>query len=208
MENQNLNSISNQLKISLIKTSNKSKIPHLGSCLSCLDILVTLYWHVLKINTKDTSDLNRDRFVLSKGHAAPILFQILALKGLIKKESIENFGEDGSDFHEHPPKPGIIAGIEAATGSLGHGLSMALGMAKAGKIQGKEFSVYVLIGDGECNEGSIWEAALVASAQKLNNLNVVIDYNKWQATGRSNEITSLEPLEDKWQAFGWEVQLI
>jgi len=208
MEFKELTQISNQLRVNLLKTSNAAKIPHLGSCLSCVDILTTLYWRELSINPKSPFDLDRDRFILSKGHAAPALFQVLALKGFIEMNIIRDFGVDGSYFHEHPPKPGIVAGIEAATGSLGHGLPMALGMAKAAKIQKKSYRVYAIVGDGECNEGSIWEAALLASSLKLNNLTVIIDYNKWQATGRSNEITNLSPLFDKWLSFGWHVQEI
>ena len=110
-------------------------------------------------------------------------------------------------FHEHPPKPGYIAGIEAATGSLGHGLPMAIGMALAERIQKLEYRTYAMLSDGECNEGSIWEAA-IASAQKLNKLTVIIDYNKWQATGRSQQVMAIEPLSDKWKSFGWDIQEI
>ena len=109
-------------------------------------------------------------------------------------------------FHEHPPKPGYIEGVEAATGSLGHGLPMALGMAIAKRIQGSNSRCYALLSDGECNEGSIWESAMLSAAQKVNNLTAIIDYNKWQATGRSQEVMALEPLVDKWKAFGWHAQ--
>ena len=118
------------------------------------------------------------------------------------------FGKQGSVFHEHPPKPGCIPGIEAATGSLGHGLPMALGMALSSRLTGKSYECYALISDGECNEGSIWECAMMASAQNVDNLTVIIDYNKWQATGRSNEIMSLHPLRQKWAAFGWNTKEI
>ena len=111
-------------------------------------------------------------------------------------------------FHEHPPKPGLINGIEAATGSLGHGFPMALGMALSSKIQNKKFKTYALLSDGECNEGSIWEAALLAPKLKINSLIGIVDYNKWQATGRSQEITFFEPFLEKWKAFGWHVQEI
>ena len=197
--------ISNSLRKKIIHTSAKSKIPHLGSCFSCLDLLVYLYWEVLKINPKDSYKINRDRFVLSKGHAAPALFQVLAEKGFFNSKLLDDFGKSGSFFHEHPPKPGLIPGIEAATGSLGHGLPMALGMALAEKLNSLDFYTYALISDGECNEGTIWEAAMLAASKKVEKLTAIIDYNKWQATGRSKEILALEPLNQKWESFGWHV---
>ncbi len=200
-----LNLISNELRKKIINTSAKSKIPHLGSCLSCVDILVYLYWKILKINSKYPNNINRDRFVLSKGHGAPALFHVLAEKEFFNINLLEEFGKSGSFFHEHPPKPGLIPGIEAATGSLGHGLPMALGMALAEKINNLDFFTYSLISDGECNEGTIWEAAMLAASKKVSKLTVVIDYNKWQATGRSREILALEPLNHKWKSFGWHV---
>ncbi len=208
MENNKSNSeikkIANELRIKIVKTSSTAKIPHLGSCLSCLDILVCLYWHELKIDPKYPNKPNRDRFILSKGHGAPALFQVLAKKGFFPLQYLESFGKPGSLFHEHPPKPGLIPGIEAATGSLGHGFPMALGMALASRISKKNFRTYALLSDGECNEGSIWEAALLAGAQKMSSLTAIIDFNKWQATGRSKEIMALEPLTKKWESFGWQ----
>ena len=167
-----------------------------------------LYWSFLKVDPKDPSDQDRDRFLLSKGHGAPALFQVLAVKWFFPLEDLNEFGKQGSFFHEHPPKPGYINGIEAATGSLGHGLPMGLGMAISAKIQGKDFNTVVLLSDGECNEGSIWEAALLAPSLKVDNLIAIIDYNKWQATGRSKEIMALEPLSSKWESFGWDCQEI
>ena len=203
-----LKDIANNLRKKIITTSAKSKIPHIGSCLSCLDILVFLYWEELDINPLNFDYEGRDRFVLSKGHGAPALFQVLAERGFFPKVNLAKFGEAGSVFHEHPPKPGFIPGIEAATGSLGHGLPMALGMALAEKINNLGYRTYALLSDGECNEGSIWEAAMLAAGQKVNKLTAIIDYNKWQATGRSQEIMALEPLTDKWKSFGWAVQEI
>ena len=204
----NLNLISNSLRKKIINTSARGNIPHLGSCLSCIDILVFLYWEELKFNSKDSTNINRDRFVLSKGHGAPALFQVLAEKEFFDRKSLNEFGQPGSVFHEHPPKPGLIPGIEAATGSLGHGFPMALGMALAEKINSLDFYTYALISDGECNEGTIWEAAMLAASNKVNKLTAIIDYNKWQATGRSNQILALEPLNQKWKSFGWEVEEI
>ena len=200
---QSLEAIARKIRFRTIRNSHLSGTPHLGSCLSCTDILVWLYWNVLRVDPENTSAIERDRFVLSKGHAAPVLFQVLAEKGFFPKEQLETYGQDGSLFGEHPPTPSHLPGIEAATGSLGHGLPMALGMAIAGRIQGHSYDVYAVLSDGECNEGSVWEAALMAAAQRVSNLTIFIDYNKWQATGRSNEVLGLAPLEKKWKAFGW-----
>ena len=203
-----LKEISRNLRKRIIETSSNSRIPHIGSCLSCLDILVYLYWNELNINPEEPTAYNRDRFLLSKGHGAPGLFQVLAERGFFKKEKLLEFGKPGSVFHEHPPKPGYIPGVEAATGSLGHGFSMALGMAVSTKITSTNFRCYTMLSDGECNEGSIWEAALLAPKLNVDNLTVIVDFNKWQATGRSEEITSLQPLDLKWKSFGWHVQEI
>ena len=156
--------------------------------LSCVELLTVLYWKELKINTNIPDLEDRDRFILSKGHGAPVLFQVLAERGFFPVERLDEFGQPGSVFHEHPPKPGYIPGVEAATGSLGHGLPMALGMAIAQRIKGSKGRSYALLSDGECNEGSIWEAAMMAAGQSVDHLTAIIDYNKWQATGRSKEV--------------------
>jgi len=166
-------------------------------------LLVWLYWNVLKVDVKNPKATDRDRFILSKGHAAPVLFQVLAERGFLSRADLEDYGSNGSILGEHPPSPGHLPGIEAATGSLGHGLPMGLGMALAARIQGQAYQVFAILSDGECNEGSIWECALMASAQKVSNLTLFVDYNKWQATGRSNEVLGLAPLSNKWRAFGW-----
>ncbi len=203
-----LTSIAKTIRRRTIETSARASIPHLGSCLSCIEILTALYWEELKIDPLEPESPDRDRFVLSKGHGAPVLFQVLAERGYFPIERLDEIGKCGSVFHEHPPKPGLVPGIEAATGSLGHGLPMALGMAIAGRIKGGKRRVYALLSDGECNEGSIWEAAMMAAGQKINQLTAIIDYNKWQATGRSQEVMALEPLAAKWEAFGWHTQEI
>ena len=191
-----------------VETSARARIPHLGSCLSCVELLTALYWKELRLDPKDPDAPNRDRFVLSKGHGAPVLFQVLAERGFFPVERLTEFGQPGSVFHEHPPKPGYIQGVEAATGSLGHGLPMALGMAISQRIQGSDSRCYALLSDGECNEGSIWEAAMLAAGQHVHTLTALVDYNKWQATGRSQEVMALEPLATKWEAFGWHAQEI
>jgi len=203
-----LNAKALSLRQRLVTTSATARIPHLGSCLSCVELLVALYWQELRIDPAQSEAPDRDRFLLSKGHGAPILFQVLAERGFFPLERLEDFGKAGSVFHEHPPKPGYIPGIEAATGSLGHGLPMALGMALAARIQQRPTRCYALLSDGECNEGSIWEAALLAASQKVYTLTAIIDFNKWQATGRSQEVMALDPLAAKWEAFGWHAQEI
>lgn len=191
------------LRARIIETSSKTGTPHLGSCLSCVDILTSLYFSVLRVDTSNPRAPERDRCILSKGHGALGLFHVLAERGFYPLSDLDTYGEDGGVFAEHPPTPDHLAGIEAATGSLGHGLPLGLGMALAGRIQGQSYNVYAVLGDGECNEGSVWEAAMLAAAQKVANVCVIIDFNKWQATGRSREIMALDPLADKWRAFGW-----
>lgn len=198
-----LEKVARNIRARVIETSHKTQTPHLGSCLSCVDILVAAYFEVLRIDPSNPADENRDRFILSKGHAAPALFQVLALRGYYPETMLDSYGEDGGIFAEHPPIPSRLPGIEAATGSLGHGFPMGLGMALAARIRGQQYKVYSLVSDGECNEGSVWEAAMLAASQKMENLTVIVDFNKWQATGRSEEIMALNPLMDKWRAFGW-----
>lgn len=198
-----LDHIASVLRARIIETSSKTSTPHLGSCLSCVDLLVAVYFSVLNIDPKNPKDPKRDRFILSKGHAAPALFQVLAMRGFYPESWLENYGQDGSVFAEHPPTPDHLDGIEAATGSLGHGLPLGLGMALSARIKNLSYNVFAILSDGECNEGSVWEAAMLAAAQKVTNLHVMIDFNKWQATGRSQEVMALDPLVDKWRAFGW-----
>ena len=191
------------LRSRIIETSSKTGTPHLGSCLSCVDILTALYFSVLNIDPANPKAANRDRCILSKGHGAMGLFHVLAARGFYPLSDLDNYGQDGGVFAEHPPTPDHLAGIEAATGSLGHGLPIGLGMAMSARIQVQTYNVYAVLGDGECNEGSNWEAAMLASAQRVSNLCVIVDFNKWQATGRSQEVMALDPLVDKWKAFGW-----
>lgn len=199
-----LEDIARSLRARIIENSHKTGTPHLGSCLSCIDMLVAIYFSVLRIDPKKPTAPERDRFILSKGHSAPALFQVLARKGFYPESLLDTYGQDGGVFAEHPPTPDHLAGIEAATGSLGHGLPIGLGMAMTARIQKLDFKVYALLGDGECNEGSVWEAAMMAAAQQVDNLMIFVDFNKWQATGRSEEVLALAPLVDKWRAFGWD----
>ena len=195
--------MSRRVRGKVIELSHKAATPHLGSSLSCTDILVAAYWGgVLRIDPNDPSSPDRDRFILSKGHAATTLYTALAYRGFFPTEVLDTYMDPGSCLAEQP-SPGCVPGVEVATGSLGHGLSLGVGMALAGRIQGRSYRVFVVVSDGECNEGSVWEAAMLAPAHRLDNVVVIVDYNKWQATGRSNEIMALQPLRQKWEAFGW-----
>ena len=202
---QDLKATAAELRLRIIEYSASSHTPHVASCLSCVDILTIYYFHLLKIDPKHPQNETRDRFVLSKGHAAPALFQVLAMAGFFSEERLANAKHDGTDvFGEHPPAPQYLSGIEAATGSLGHGLPIALGFALASKKNNWSNRIDVLIGDGESNEGTTWEAAMLAGSQKLENLTVVTDFNKWQATDRSQAVMQIDPLIDKWRSFGWD----
>jgi transketolase len=198
-----LETAARRIRLKVIELSHKAGTPHLGSSLSCVDILVAAYWGgVLKVDPKDPSNPERDRFILSKGHAATALYATLAFRGFFPLAALDSYMEPGSSLAEQP-SPGCVPGVELATGSLGHGLSIGLGMALAGRIQRRSYRVFAVLSDGECNEGSVWEAALLAPAQSLDNVVVIVDYNKWQATGRSDEVMALKPLREKWHAFGW-----
>jgi transketolase len=189
----------------LVRLSHAGRAAHLGSSLSCVDILVAAYWGALRIDPQRPDDPERDRFILSKGHAATALYATLARRGFCSLDALDAYAAPGGPLPEHPTR-GCLPGVELATGSLGHGLPLAAGMALAARIQGRGYRVFTCLSDGECNEGTVWEAALFAPAQRLDRLAVVIDYNKWQATGRSNEIMALDPLRDKWSAFGWSAR--
>ena len=197
-----LQAISRRVRFKLVEMSHRAGTPHLGSALSCVDILVAAYWTILRIDPQRPDDPLRDRFILSKGHAATALYATLAGKGFFPADWLDAFGKHRSPLAEQP-SPTCAPGVELATGSLGHGLPVGTGMALAAKIQQQDYRVFVVMSDGECNEGSVWEAALFAPVHRLDNLAVVIDYNKWQATGRSNEIMALASLVKKWEAFGW-----
>jgi transketolase len=191
------------LRGEVVRMSHVAKTPHLASCLSCIDILTAAYWDVLRIDPGAPTAQERDRFILSKGHAAMALYATLAHAGFFPMSELATYNTAGGRLAEHPG-PGCAPGVEAATGSLGHGLGLGIGMALGGRIRKQQFRVFVLLSDGECNEGSVWEGALFAPAQRLGNLCAIVDFNKWQATGRSQEVMSLDPLVDKWRAFGWD----
>lgn len=200
---KSLEKIASEIRFEVIKMSKEGRAAHLGSCLSCVDLLVASYFSFLNIDPKDPYHALRDRFILSKGHAVAALYATLGVKGFFPIEHLREFNKNGGNLPEHPT-PHCIAGVEVATGSLGHGLSIGLGQALGGKIQGMPFRVVVLLSDGECNEGAVWEAALFAPTRKVDNLVVIVDFNKWQATGRSEQVMQLSPFREKWEAFGWQ----
>lgn len=177
---------------------------HLGSSMSLIEILRVLYDEVLRYKPKQPDWQDRDRLILSKGHGCLALYAVLADKGFFPIDELTKFCKKESYLGGHPER-GKIPGVEASTGALGHGLSIGVGMALAARMKQKDTGVFVVMGDGEINEGSVWEAALSAGKHKLNNLTAIVDYNKIQSYGFTNEVQPLEPLADKWQAFGFNV---
>jgi transketolase len=200
-----LENLSRGIRFELISISHRAQSAHLAGALSCVDLLVALYWARLNIDPYHPHDPGRDRLVFSKGHAVSALYTALAKRGFFPEEELLLYNRKGSRLPEQP-YPGCVPGVEWATGSLGHGLGVGTGMALAAIIQQKDYHVYVVMSDGECQEGSVWEAAMLAPRLKLGNLAVLIDFNKWQATDRSNDVMAMEPLKEKWEAFGWETR--
>ena len=189
----------------IIKMLGIAASGHPGSSLSCTDILVLLYFHYLKHDPKNPKWADRDRLIFSKGHGCPALYSVLARSGYFDPKLLLTLRQLGSPLQGHPDVR-RLAGIEASTGSLGQGLSFAAGCALAARFDKKSYKTYAIISDGEMNEGQIWEAAAFASFHKLSNLIAVLDYNKFQLSGSTKEILDMEPVADKWRAFGWEVQ--
>lgn len=179
---------------------------HAGGSLSAADILAALYFHRMRIRPDEPDWPERDRFVLSKGHANAALGAVLAQAGFIEDAVIDRFYGFESPFGMHPDIK--VAGVEMCTGALGHGLAVAMGMALGARIQKQPFHTFVMIGDGELHEGSNWEAAMAASHYRLANLTAIIDHNKISQSGRVAEIIGVDPLADKWRAFGWETREI
>jgi transketolase len=177
---------------------------HAGSALSCADILATLYGGVLNVNPANPCWPDRDRFVLSKGHACAALYAVLAETGFFPLERLSTHYQDGSLLCGHASHK--VPGVELSTGSLGHGLPVAAGMAYASHLSGRGHRVFVLMSDGECNEGSVWEAVLFAAHHRLKNLIAVVDCNQLQGIGHVADVIRLEPFADKWRSFGWAVR--
>ncbi|MFX0022017.1 MAG: transketolase [Candidatus Hermodarchaeota archaeon] len=192
------------IKKDILKMIYKAQSGHPGGSLSCVNIIYLLYDNIMKINYQNPTWEERDIFILSKGHAAPALYAVLSKFGFIKREELFTLREFDSKLQGHPVKNPKI-GIEITTGSLGMGLSIGVGCALSAKLDNSNKSIYVLLGDGELNEGAIWEAAMSANHFKLDNLIAIVDRNGLQIDGSTEEIMALEPLAEKWRAFGWEV---
>ncbi len=188
-----------------LRMVHKTKASHIGSCLSIADILAVLYSQILRINPSLPAWPERDRFILSKGHAAAILYAALAERGFFPLEQLDTYCQQGAKLSGHVTSHGV-PGIEMSTGSLGHGLPVGCGMALAGKRAAKSHRVFVLLSDGEFDEGSNWEAILFAPQHHLDNLVAIVDYNKIQSFGAVKEVVDLDPLADKWRAFRWAVR--
>lgn len=204
--NDTLTELARAIRIRVLDLSHRGRTAHIGSCLSVVDILAAIYGGAMNITPDNARSPGRDRVVFGKGHAAAALLAVLVECGFIERETVmSQFNQPGGTLQEHPG-PDWPDGVETAAGSLGHALPIGVGLALAARIQGCAYRVCAAMGDGECNEGSVWEAAMFAGGQgrRLANLAAVVDANQWQAIGRSAEITALEPLADKWRAFGWD----
>lgn len=199
---QRLKKVASILRREVIKMIYTANSGHPGGALSAADIVAVLYFHIMRIDSKDPQWEDRDRFILSKGHACPILYAAMALKGFFPKENLNTLRRLNSSLQGHPDMR-KTRGVDMTTGSLGQGLSVGVGMALGGKLDKKDYRVYVVLGDGEIDEGQIWEAAMFASKYKLDNLLTIVDYNKLQLDGSTEKVMPLEPLVDKWKAFGW-----
>lgn len=199
-----LERIANILRQDIISMLVNAKSGHPGGSLSAVEILAILFFHEMRINPKNPSWEDRDRFILSKGHAAPVLYAALAEKGYFPKEELQKLRQTGQMLQGHPDMK-KTPGVDMSTGSLGQGLSAANGIALAGKLDGKDYRVFVLLGDGEMNEGQVWEAAMASAHYKLDNVTAILDYNGLQIDGTTDSVMSSAPLKEKWLAFGWHV---
>ncbi len=199
--------ISKEIRTNIIEMLGMAGSGHPGGSLSSVELLLVLFYNWIERNKENALDEDRDRFIISKGHGVPTLYAILAKLGIIKESELKTFRKLNSRLQGHPDR-NLLPYVEASTGSLGQGLSIAQGVALSGKIDKKDFRVYCLIGDGETQEGQIWEAFMSASTFKLDNLCVILDYNKGQIDGFVNDIINLEPIVDRLNAFGWYVQRI
>lgn len=193
----------NKIRIDSIEMAHRSGISHIGSALSSVDIIAVLYNDIMKIYPDEPKNPNRDRFILSKGHGSMAQYSALAEKGYIDVEELYTQGAAGSRLSGHVSH--LVPGIELSTGSLGMGLSVAAGMAYEGKLKKKDYRTFVILGDGECGEGSVWEAAMFAGHNKLNRLTAIVDHNKIQANDMCENINSWKGMSDIWNGFGWNV---
>lgn len=201
---EQLERIANNIRIDIIKMLTASGSGHPGGSLSAVEIITALYFHVMNLDPENLADPNRDRFVLSKGHGAPVLYAALAEKGIIGKEELLTLRKLGSRLQGHPDMK-KIPGIEMSTGSLGQGFSTAVGMALAAKLDQRQSNVYTLLGDGELQEGLVWEAAMCAAHYHLDHLIAFVDWNGLQIDGNNDDVMTVRPVDEKFKAFGWNV---
>lgn len=192
-----------KIRLGIIEGVHSAKAGHPGGSLSCADLLAYLYAHRLNVDPSNPDDPNRDRLVMSKGHAAPALYAALALRGFFPMEEMKTLRKNGSRLQGHPDIK--IPGVDMSTGSLGQGISAACGIALSGKITCDPYKVYAILGDGELEEGEVWEAAMFAAHYKLDNLVAIVDNNGLQIDGKVSEVMSPYPIDDKFEAFGWHV---
>lgn len=195
--------LAQNLRKSVLEMTHAAKTSHVGSAFSMIDLIAVLYGRVLKFRPSEPKWKERDRFILSKGHAGSALYAVLAEVGFFDRELLKNYCKNDSAFFGHPSHDSV-PGIEISTGSLGHGLPIGVGMALSAQMDKHNYRVFVLLSDGECDEGSNWEAALFAGHHRMSSLVAVIDYNKLQALGNTNEVLNLEPLKSKFENFGWD----
>jgi len=203
-ELKKLKETAREVRINIIKMLTEAGSGHPGGSLSIADILTVLYFHKMRHDPKNPKWDQRDRFVLSKGHGVPTQYAVLAKSGYFSEEELMSLRKTGSRLQGHPDRS-RLPGMEASTGSLGQGLSIAVGMAVAGKMDKKNYRIYCMVGDGESQSGQIWEAAMCAAKYKLDNLTAVLDYNKIQLDDRVSIVMEIEPVKDKWRSFGWNV---
>lgn len=203
-EIQRLEAIANRIRVKVVKMIARSGIGHGGGAMSIAELLAVLYFHEMKVNPKDPKMPDRDRFVLSKGHGCPALYAAFSEVGFIDDSVLATLHHADGPLQMHP-ELGLCPGVEMSSGALGQGISVGIGMALGSRLSGSPFRVYVCVGDGESAEGQIWEAAMCAPKYKLDNLVVILDYNKYALTDKVDDVMSLEPLRDKWTAFGWHV---
>ncbi|MFC1496770.1 transketolase [Candidatus Margulisiibacteriota bacterium] len=202
-----LNKIASLARQLIVEAIISAGCGHPGGAFSSVDIMTALYFEIMNIDPQNPRSTDRDRFILSKGHSSVGLYSVMHLKGFFGQETLLSFRQDNSSLSGHPDMH-KVPGIEMSTGSLGHGLSVGIGMALAAKLNKNKHRVFVLLGDGETQEGSVWEAAMSAAHFKLDNLVAIVDRNMIQIDGRTEEIMALEPYQNKWESFGWQVKQI
>jgi transketolase len=204
---KHLENIALQLRHDALETIYGANSWHLGSCFSAAELMSVLYFHELNIDPKNPSWADRDRFIMSKGHASAIWYSALAERGFFPKEELATYRRIGSKLQGHPDMK-KVKGLDMTTGSLGNGLGLGAGMAIAAKMDQRDYRVYVLLGDGEIDEGTVWEAAMFAAHNKLDNLTVIIDCNRFQIDGTTKAVLNSEPLDRKWEDFGFTTMVI